>query len=319
MKISVIIPCYNAEKHIDNCVKSLCKQTFKDFEVIFVDDCSTDKTLEVLSEAKRTSGLNISIIHNAVNRGPGYSRNQGVKSACAEYIAFCDCDDWYEDVFLEKMYNLVMSASADIAFCGYNVVDAKGNHQERPVYYAEGTIRKNIAFGLEADSLCMLIVRTKLMLSTPLPEIRNGEDIAVVPLLIAKAETHAVTNKCLYNYLRREGSASQKPSIKVVESLENSFLFFKRNFPAGLLNELEYIGVKNMLYNTIITLFSFSYDTTRARRILRNFEEEFPVWYKNPYLPNLRLYKRIVLFCIRYKLFALLKLIAVIRNIATSK
>ena len=80
-----------------------------------------------------------------------------------------------------------------MAFCGYKVVDEHGKSQSRPVYNRSGLISREEAFCLDADSLCMLMVKTDIMKDTLLPDLRNGEDVATVPLLMAKANRYAAT------------------------------------------------------------------------------------------------------------------------------
>ena len=99
-KISVIIPCYNAEKYIKKCFEGLEKQTFREFDVIVVDDFSTDNSLNILYEIKQNSKLKIKVIKMKQNVGPGEARNVGIKASDSEYLAFCDSDDYYEENFL---------------------------------------------------------------------------------------------------------------------------------------------------------------------------------------------------------------------------
>ena len=313
-KITIVIPCYNASVYIDRCIKALEKQNFKDFKVIFIDDFSTDNTIDILSSFKGITTFHFEVLCNNSNCGPAYSRNRGILKADSDFITFCDCDDWYESDFLEKLYQLLLNTNSDIAFCGYKVVDENGNLQMRALTDKSGTLSRTEIFGLDVDSLCMMMVKTSIMKDTLLPNLRNGEDVATVSLLIGKAKGYAVTSDCLYNYFRRQGSASQKPCMKVVDSLVASFDYTKNYFPPEDRHELEYLGVKNMLYGALITLFSFGYDTKKAENILSQFEHEFPKWYLNPFIPNLSLYKRFVLLCLRYHCFLGVRVIAMLRN-----
>lgn len=313
--VTVVIPCYNAEKYLNKCVASLIDQTYKHFKVVFVDDNSTDNTYQLLRRLESDSSLNIQVLHNFINSGPAISRNIGIKTADTEYITFCDSDDWYEPDYLEKMINLLEKNDADISFCGYNVVDERGNRHPRPVYGRSGLINRDDAFSLDADSLCMLMVKTGIMKATLLPNLRNGEDVAIVPLLMAKSQRFVVTNKCLYNYFRRSDSASEVPTVQVVDSLLSSFQFTKSYFPAEFNYELEYLGIKNVLYSAIITLFSIGYDRARAEHILSDFEKDFPSWRSNVYIKKMRLYKRIIITMVAERNFMGVRFVALIRKI----
>ena len=112
-KISVIIPVYNAEKYIGKCLDSILSQTFKDFEVICINDLSQDGSLEILKEFSRKDGR-IRIINNEKNLGAGLTRNIGIDKANGEYIYFIDSDDYIDEDYLEEMVKKIERKNADI-------------------------------------------------------------------------------------------------------------------------------------------------------------------------------------------------------------
>ena len=294
-RMTVVIPCYNAENYIDRCVDSLLKQTYQNFDVIFIDDASKDNTVKKLENIVLNCNLNIKIIKNEENSGPAKSRNRGILSATTEYITFCDADDSYEPDFLSKLFNELEKNKADLVVCGYSVVDENGNKEKRPLNF-NGVLRsKADILKLDVDSLCMLMVKTNIMKDTLLPNIRNGEDMAVVPLLMIKSNSCVALGECLYNYCRRNNSASEKPTMKVVDSFISSFEFIKTHFPKEYYEIEEYIGIRNLLYAGLITLFSFSFDVKKANRILYDFEKSYPNWIQNKYINEMLNYKKIVL------------------------
>lgn len=313
--VTIVIPCYNVAKYIKRCIDSLVDQSFQKFKVILVDDKSTDDTYQYLLQLQATSGLDIMVLQNSCNSGPAVSRNKGILEADTKYITFCDSDDWYEPDFLKTMVSLLEDNAADMAFCGYKVVDEHGNSQSRPVYNRSGLISREEAFCLDADSLCMLMVKTDIMKDTLLPDLRNGEDVATVPLLMAKANRYAATVSCLYNYFRRSDSASERPTMKAVESLVCSYQYVQKNFPDKYIKEKEFLGIKNLLYSTMITLFSCSNDKRTAKELLNEFETIYPNWKNNPYITSLRIYKKVILRMVSLKLFGVVRLVAILRNV----
>ena len=313
--VTIVIPCYNVAKYIKRCIDSLVDQSFQKFKVILVDDKSTDDTYQYLLQLQATSGLDIMVLQNSCNSGPAVSRNKGILEADTKYITFCDSDDWYEPDFLKTMVGLLEDNAADMAFCGYKVVDEHGNSQSRPVYNRSGLISREEAFCLDADSLCMLMVKTDIMKDTLLPDLRNGEDVATVPLLMAKANRYAATVSCLYNYFRRSDSASERPTMKAVESLVCSYQYVQKNFPDKYIKEKEFLGIKNLLYSTMITLFSCSNDKRTAKELLNEFETIYPNWKNNPYITSLRIYKKVILRMVSLKLFGVVRLVAILRNV----
>lgn len=313
--VTIVIPCYNVAKYIKRCIDSLVDQSFQKFKVILVDDKSTDDTYQYLLQLQATSGLDIMVLQNSCNSGPAVSRNKGILEADTKYITFCDSDDWYEPDFLKTMVRLLEDNAADMAFCGYKVVDEHGNSQSRPVYNRSGLISREEAFCLDADSLCMLMVKTDIMKDTLLPDLRNGEDVATVPLLMAKANRYAATVSCLYNYFRRSDSASERPTMRAVESLVCSYQYVQKNFPDKYIKEKEFLGIKNLLYSTMITLFSCSNNRHMAKSLLQEFEDIYPNWKNNPYISSLRTYKKVILRMVSLKLFGVVRFVAILRNV----
>ena len=97
MKVSIIIPIYNVESYIANCLHSVFNQTYKDLEIILVDDCGTDKSMNIAMESinKYKSSFYIKVIHHKENKGLSAARNSGIKEATGDYIYFLDSDDTY--------------------------------------------------------------------------------------------------------------------------------------------------------------------------------------------------------------------------------
>lgn len=114
--ISVIIPAYNVEKYIDKCLESLCEQTYKNLEFIIIDDCSTDRTPEIVKAwAQRDD--RIIMIQNPENVGHALVRNAGIERAGGKYIGFVDSDDYVHPAFYSKLKYLIEQYNADISLC----------------------------------------------------------------------------------------------------------------------------------------------------------------------------------------------------------
>jgi glycosyltransferase involved in cell wall biosynthesis len=112
MKISVILPVYNGEKYIQKAIESVLNQTFTDFELIVVNDGSTDHTLDIINSF---DDARITII-NQSNQGPGAARNNALKIARGQYVMYLDSDDWYHERALEISYNEITKHDADMTF-----------------------------------------------------------------------------------------------------------------------------------------------------------------------------------------------------------
>lgn len=124
MKVSVIVPVYNTEKYLKNCIDSLLKQNFEDYEIIVINDLSPDNAEEII---KSYNDKKIVYIKNKTNKGIGYNRNLGIKKAKGEYVCFIDSDDYVKEDFISKMYNYSKENNLDLCVCDYVNVDEEGN------------------------------------------------------------------------------------------------------------------------------------------------------------------------------------------------
>jgi len=115
--ISIIIPVYNVEDYLARCLESILFQSFKDFEVLLIDDGSTDGSGKIC-DAYAQNDTRIRVIHK-VNGGVSSARNVGLNNANGQYISFVDSDDFVHPCFLEFLYNSIKSSKADISICDY--------------------------------------------------------------------------------------------------------------------------------------------------------------------------------------------------------
>lgn len=129
-KISIIVPMYNAERQIDGCMSSILAQTFTDYEVILVNDGSTDRTAEICKDYVSRDGR-IRYIEKK-NGGAGSARNKGIEEARGEYLAFPDVDDRFEPEMYRELYDVAVSGDYDVVFSGVNYY--KQGENGEPVY-----------------------------------------------------------------------------------------------------------------------------------------------------------------------------------------
>ena len=124
-KISVIIPVYNAEKYISRCLESVISQSYKDFEVICIEDKSKDKSLDILREYAKKDNR-IKVIENSENKGAALTRNVGIDAAAGDYIYFIDADDYVDEKYLENMLSTIERENCDIIL-NLSILSENGN------------------------------------------------------------------------------------------------------------------------------------------------------------------------------------------------
>ncbi len=133
--ISIVIPIYNVEKYLKNCVDSVCNQTYRNLEIILVDDGSPDHCPEICEDYARNDSR-VRVIHKQ-NGGLSDARNYGIEVAKGKYITCIDSDDYVSEDFIEYLYKLLKDANADISVCGF--IKTK-NLNENRIFTSEDTI-----------------------------------------------------------------------------------------------------------------------------------------------------------------------------------
>lgn len=127
-KISVIIPIYNVEKYLDRCMDSILNQTFTDLEIIMVDDGSPDNCPAMCDEYARKDPR-IKVVHKK-NAGLGMARNSGLDVATADFVAFCDSDDYIDKTMYATLYKTAVEENCDVVYSGINYIDTQGRKTE---------------------------------------------------------------------------------------------------------------------------------------------------------------------------------------------
>ena len=127
-KISIILPIYNVEKYIEDCLKSIQEQTFTDFEVIAVDDCGQDNSIAIY-ESFMKNDSRFKLVKHEKNKGLSAARNTGISNSNSEYIVCIDSDDWVEPILLEAVYNVFEKSEIEAVWFNANMIqDSTGEH-----------------------------------------------------------------------------------------------------------------------------------------------------------------------------------------------
>ena len=217
-KVSVIVPIYNVEKYIEKCARSLCEQTLDDIELIFVNDCSTDKSIDILESVIKdypNRAKQVQIIHQKVNGGSTMAREKGYEKSTGDYIIYCDADDWVDRDMYRKMYDTAIVRNADVVSCGFQRIFSENpsdnDCHQGVVWGADNTdnIRQFINYPLTA--LWFLLVKRSVYLKacnddkealtrTSKLGITYCEDFHLTMRLLANSTSQASIPDILYFY-----------------------------------------------------------------------------------------------------------------------
>lgn len=213
--VSILIPIYNVEEYIEQCVRSVFGQTYENLEIIFVDDASPDNSVAIVEKVVKdypNRKNRIYIIHNPSNKGLGFTRKIAIEAAHGEYIQHVDSDDFLELNMVEKLVTKALENDADIVVCGYEKFsDIKETEYHIPQFYKTKT--EIVANVIEAQEYCWnwnKLVRRSLYSDLHImPEegIDLGEDIFLNYRLLYGTEKINIIPELLYHYRRnRKGS-----------------------------------------------------------------------------------------------------------------
>lgn len=247
--ISVIVPIYNIEKYIDRCVESVVNQTYKNLEIILVDDGSTDNSSSVCDDwAKRDS--RIKVIHKK-NGGLSDARNFGLDNAKGDYIAFVDGDDFIDINMYDSMLNYLKKYNCDICICGINKIENGREFITRPYMYSnnEFTIlnNENALVELLNDRLdvssCNKLYKKEIINDLRFPYGITNEDFALMYKFFYRSNQIIIINENYYKYIQRQGSiTTTKFNERQFDKYYNCIQmmdFIEENIP-NLINEAKY-------------------------------------------------------------------------------
>lgn len=312
-KVSIIIPVYGVEKYIERCARSLFEQTLDDIEYLFIDDCTPDKSVEILKRVleeypHRKSQV---VIHRMEkNSGQAAVRKWGMLNATGEYVIHCDSDDWVDVHMYEKMYKKSVSADYDIVVCDYYESDGISH------------VRKNeyISDKVEETMSSILLKKTHSVLWNKLvkksiynneiiyPIANNAEDYALLVQLAYHSKSFGYVNEPLYFYFYNTSSLTK---VMTNENLINRFnqsvsnigiveSFLRKNQSlAKYSDELDCIKV---IEKEI--LISSSFDKELYKKWAGAYKEIFPRILLNNKI-NLR--RKLRFMGIKYRIYPLIR------------
>lgn len=242
--ISVIVPIYNVEEYLKRCVESIQQQSYKNLEIILVDDGSPDKCGE-MCDMFCEGDKRVRVIHQ-LNGGLSAARNTGINNAKGEYLIFIDSDDYISYDMIEKLYEALERHAAEIAVCGYDLVYEGGNvekttfNQESEVQVLTGTeATKRLMNDLEPTMVVAWNKLTKISLwrTMRFPVGKQHEDDFTTYRLLYQADKVVLINEQLYHYFQRAnsiiGRGFSEKSLHKVEAYNESRSYF-RNKDKGL-------------------------------------------------------------------------------------
>lgn len=271
--ISVIVPVYNVEKFLDRCVGSIVAQTYKNLEILLIDDGSPDNCPAMTDEwAKKDS--RIKVFHKT-NGGLSNARNYGLDRASGDYVAFVDSDDYIDIEMYETMIKAILDNRGELACCGRfyvkgNIKNSSRILSEVKVFSNNEAIRELLNNGCVEEAVWDKLYRIELWDNLRFPENEINEDIVVMPEILSRCSKVIHVGKPFYYYCYNNSSITKSGYNKkkdiMLKHMKELSLYIKDNFP----EEYKYVDVLRAKYTM----------TTMIAIVLAKEEKKFDTSYK---------------------------------------
>lgn len=274
-RVSVIIPVYNVERYLDECMKSVTNQTYRELEIIAIDDGSTDKSGSILDEWKKRDSR-IKVIHKK-NGGLSSARNAGLDMATGDYVAMIDSDDFWDRGAVELLITNAKKNNADMVIARGRRVDLNGKEYSENLkdiaIHEEGVISENEFWKRRSLDMFYVVAWSKLYRKELFDDIRFpegeiNEDVAVLWKIVSKCKGIYALDKKIYNWRVNPDSITRSKF-----GYRNLFL------TKALLGEVEYIKTADISdsvkYLTMNNAFSYSVDI--LAKAYMNFEDPIQI------------------------------------------
>lgn len=287
--ISVILPIYKVEKYLKKCIESILTQTYKNLDIILVDDGSPDKCGEIIEEFRKKD-KRIRTIHQN-NGGLSAARNNGIKIANGKYIVCIDSDDWIEKDMIEVLYKNIVNTNSDISICEFIEEDEYGKILSNKKYNNEiiefssiEALRSLIKQDILTNHAWNKLYKKNLFDEIEYPKGQLMEDVSTTYKLFEKANKIVYQNTVLYHYIQRGTSILGNISEKRINDQELAFFdrnkYLMKKYPKLKMEiELDNLyNVKTLYYLAIMGGYKRLYDSQKYT--------EYYIEYKKLYKKN---------------------------------
>ncbi len=301
--VSVIVPVYNAEKYINKCVDSILNQTYKDFELILIDDGSNDNSLELIKKyAVKDSRISL---FSHENKGVSYTRNLGLDLAKGDYIMFIDSDDWIESDMLEVLIQNIEKSNADISCCQYDK-NLRTDISSFEIWSREKFLSEFIMHKKINGSLVNKLIKREAISNIRFNDsIKYGEDALFLWKVLLNSNSICLTNKVLYHVVLHDDSASgggsYKPIRKDCIEVWNLIVSDASSFSKEL-RDLAKAQLANMAFFSLYEMIYYNYNDIEHEKLYRKtLKEEYTYLQIAKFIPlKEKLFAIFIIFNIKF-------------------
>lgn len=321
MTVSVIIPVYNVEPYLERCLQSVEKQTYRDAEVIIVNDGSTDNSYQIIDRyVARNPHFTA---YTTENNGLGGARNFGLTKAGGEYVVFLDSDDYIAEDCLEKFVAAAQANNSDMVVCNSVDVQEDGTVIERN----ENNVRNQTVTLSDAPQIllnrpCAWAKMYRRSLFEGLGYVAREwyEDLRLTPKLYLRAKSITYIEDALFFYVQRAGSimnnAKAVRNLEIIEAFDDLIAYFKeQGVYDQFKDELEFLVILHLLVASMTRVIVSR--APQSREVLSKMQAyllQFEGLDHNRYIPTLSANKRLIMHFNRRRMYRLTALCMSLKN-----
>ncbi len=291
MKFSFIIPIYNVENYLCKCLDSILAQTYKDYEIILIDDGSRDRSGEIADAYAEKYPEKIRVFHQK-NGGQGEARNTGIAMARGKYLLMVDSDDYIAEWMLEVAEKYLDKYDDDILIFNFITEEINGTQHLESLHKVEKhTWISPKEYIFEAPAPWNKIFRASLFQGTNVrfPARIIYEDLATIPCLALWAKRIGVVKEAPYYYVQRASStmhtSDTERMLEICTAVEKILDYFKKqNKFQDFYYELECLTVGNVLCSGIRRILNVKFEYSKVQKLEHFTRQNFPDYKQNPYL-----------------------------------
>ena len=280
--VSIIIPVYNSYNWFERCILSVINQSYKNLEIIVINDGSTDNVEELILKYK-DKDKRIIYLENDKNMGVGYTRNKGIETSHGNYIYFLDSDDYIEKETIEELYRNIKE---DDIYCSmlaaYKEVDGVRSEAHRKIADLEL---------LKSPSVCIRLFNKKVIKESKVTfsNIKIGEDLEFVFKLLMYNNKASYVDKLLYTYVIHDDSTIRSDTDNQLDTLKAIDSIVKYAKEIGKYEEykekIEYVAVEHILVGTIARILRIANDKDGSiKKCIDYINDNYPNWKQNKYV-----------------------------------
>lgn len=297
--IAVIVPVYNIKEYLERCVRSICNQTYRNLEILLIDDGSTDGS-GAICDALAKEDERIRVFHKE-NGGSSSARNLGIREAKGEYLGFIDSDDYIEPDMYELLADAIIRYRVEMSQISRDEIDEQGNPMpdvcippKKEWVITREEMMKELLMHRGDASFCTRLTKKSLFEGMAFPEGKLNEDFYLLTQMLSKVEKLVILPKQCYHVFYRLGSNSRKKDKNdfsgvfsdIVENADMALELVKKEYPS-----LEAIAYRFGFYQRLdyllhIPILQMNRDNVFYCNIVRYLRRHFTKMLANPYLTN---------------------------------